>query len=93
MKEKINNIIFETLKGINEELNLTELESADENTKLLAILDSLSLVLFVTDIEKKIEDEFSKKIVLENKAEVENSKIFENVLSLNLYIQQLLNNS
>lgn len=53
MKEKINNIIFETLKGINEELNLTELESADENTKLLAILDSLSLVYLLLILRKK----------------------------------------
>ncbi len=94
MKEKINNIIYEVLKEINEELELEELNNPNENTKLFGgngVLDSLSLVLFITDLEEKIDDEFDMQIVLaDEKAMSARTSPFRNVKSLNEYVLKLL---
>ncbi len=94
MKEKINNIIYEVLEEINEELNLTELKNPNGQTKLFGgngVLDSLSLVLFITDLEERISDEFDKEIVLaDEKAMGARVSPFRNVQSLSSHIENLL---
>lgn len=94
MQEKIEKIILETLRDLNDELNKDELENPTKDTKLFGTngaLDSLSLVLFITDLEEKISDEFDKEIVLaDEKAMSQRTSPFRNVESLNRYIQKVL---
>lgn len=94
MQSKIENIILTTLKDLNDELSSEELENPTKDTKLFGgngVLDSLSLVLFITDLEEKISEEFDKEIVLaDEKAMSQRTSPFRNVQSLTAYIQNLL---
>lgn len=94
MTTKIENIIISTLKDVNEELDLKELESPTNETKLFGgdgVLDSLSLVLFITDLEEKISSEFEKEVVLaDEKAMSQRTSPFRSVESLKGYIESLL---
>lgn len=94
MTTKIENIIISTLKDVNEELDLKELESPTNETKLFGgdgVLDSLSLVLFIMDLEEKISSEFEKEVVLaDEKAMSQRTSPFRSVESLKGYIESLL---
>lgn len=94
MQSKIENIILDTLQDLNEELNSDELENPTKDTKLFGgdgALDSLSLVLFITDLEEKISDEFNKEIVLaDERAMSRKTSPFRSVQSLSIYVQNLL---
>lgn len=94
MKDKINSIIVETLKELNEELELEELNVISQKTRLYgssSALDSLSLVSFITDLEERISDEFDKDLVLaDEKAMSAKTSPFRSVETLNAYILNLL---
>lgn len=94
MKDKIENIIIETLKEFNEELENETLENPNLKTKLYGVngvLDSLALVSFIADIEEKVSDEFDIDIILaDEKAMSQKTSPFRNVESLSLYIQSIL---
>lgn len=94
MKEEIAKIIIETLQDLNDELHNKTLENPSFETKLFGTdgaLDSLSLVLFVTDLEEKISDEFNKQIILaDEKAMSQRTSPFRNVESLVNYVENLL---
>ncbi len=94
MIEKIEKIVCEALKEINEELENEAFVSPNSKTKLYGgsgAMDSLALVSFVADIEEKISDEFEKDIVLaDEKAMSQKTSPFRSVESLSLYIKKLL---
>lgn len=94
MQSKIETIIIETLKELNEELESEALENPTSKTKLYGTngsLDSLALVSFITDVEERISDEFDQEIVLaDEKAMSMQTSPFRNVDSLTLYIKDLL---
>ncbi|MFW2525515.1 hypothetical protein ACN5O8_07285 [Aliarcobacter butzleri] len=92
--EKIENIIIESLKECNQELENAELNNTTNKTRLYgekSVLDSIGLVYLITDIEEKISDEFSKNIVLaDEKAMSQKTSPFRDVETLAKYIQNLL---
>lgn len=94
MEEKIEKIIIEILKDLNEELENEAFNNPTSKTKLYGgsgALDSLALVSFITDLEEKISDEFEKDIVLaDEKAMSAKTSPFRNIESLTLYIKTLL---
>jgi len=94
MKTKIENLIIESLKELNEELENEALNNPTKETKLYGIdgvLDSLALVTLITDLEEKIFDEFGKSITLaDEKAMSQRNSPFRNVESLTNYISKLL---
>ena len=93
MKPKIENLIIESLKELNEELENKALNSPTKDTKLYGngCLDSLALVTLVTDLEEKISDEFGKDITLaDEKAMSQRNSPFRSVESLANYITKLL---
>lgn len=94
MTEKVESIIFEALKEINEELEQESLNNPTSKTKLYGAngaLDSLALVSFIADLEELISEAFEKDIVLaDEKAMSQKTSPFRNVESLTLYIKQLL---
>ena len=96
MQEKIEKIITDTLKELNEELENEAFLNPNSKTKLYGgngAMDSLALVSFITDLEEKISDEFDKEIVLaDEKAMSAKTSPFRNVESLTLYIKSLLEN-
>jgi acyl carrier protein len=94
MKKKIQDIIIDTLKEFNEELDHDILKNPTQKTKLYGdkgTLDSLALVSFITDLEENISDSFQKDIVLaDEKAMSTTTSPFRNVESLTKYIDDLL---
>lgn len=94
MKERIEEIIINTLTELNEELENEALINPSAKTKLYGGsggLDSLALVSFITDIEEKISESFDKEIVLaDEKAMSAKTSPFRNVETLTLYIEKLL---
>ena len=96
MQYKIEKIIIQTLKELNEELENEEFLNPSSKTKLYGgsgALDSLALVSFIADLEEKISDEFDKDIVLaDEKAMSAKTSPFRNIESLTSYIKSLLEN-
>ena len=96
MQEKIEKIIIDTLKELNEELENEAFLNPNSKTKLYGgsgALDSLALVSFIADLEEKISDEFDKDIVLaDEKAMSAKTSPFRNIESLTSYIKSLLEN-
>lgn len=94
MNDKIEHIIYEILKELNEELENENLNNITKETKLYGgsgALDSLALVSFITDLEERISDEFEKDIVLaDEKAMSQRTSPFRDVETLTNYIQKLL---
>ncbi len=94
MREKIENIIYETLKELNEELENKAFDNPDIKTKLYGgsgAMDSLALVSFITDLEEKISDEFDADIVLaDEKAMSQRTSPFRDIDTLINYIEKLL---
>ena len=96
MQEKIEKIIIETLKELNEELENEAFLNPNSKTKLYGAngaMDSLALVSFIADLEDKISDEFEKDIILaDEKAMSAKTSPFRNIESLSSYIKELLEN-
>ena len=96
MQEKIEKIIIDTLKDLNEELENEAFLNPNSKTKLYGgngAMDSLALVSFIADLEDKISDEFEKDIVLaDEKAMSAKTSPFRNIESLTSYIKSLLEN-
>lgn len=94
--EKIENIIIESLKEYNQELENIELNNPTSKTRLYgerSVLDSIGLVYIITDIEEKISEEFNKNIVLaDEKAMSQKTSPFRDIETLTNYIQTLLKN-
>jgi len=94
MDNQIDNIILDLLVELNEEKQNIELINPTKKTKIFGgngVLDSLSLVSFLTDLEERISDEFDKDIVLaDEKAMSQRTSPFRNVESLIKYIQKLI---
>ncbi len=96
MEARIEKIIIETLKELNEELENEAFLNPNSKTKLYGgngAMDSLALVSFIADLEDKVSDEFEKDIVLaDEKAMSVKTSPFRNVESLSSYIKELLEN-
>ena len=96
MQEKIEKIIIDTLKDLNEELENDYFINPNSKTKLYGgngAMDSLALVSFIADLEDKISDEFEKDIILaDEKAMSAKTSPFRNIESLTSYIKSLLEN-
>ena len=96
MQEKIEKIIIDTLKDLNEELENEAFLNPNSKTKLYGgngAMDSLALVSFIADLEDKISDEFEKDIILaDEKAMSAKTSPFRNIEILSSYIKELLEN-
>jgi acyl carrier protein len=94
---KISNIVIEALKELGDEKENNKLRKASKNTKIYGLggnLDSLSLVLLISNIEEKISEGFGKNITLaDEKAMSQKNSPFLSVESLSNYINNLLNSS
>lgn len=92
--ERIENIIIESLREYNQELESHKLNNLTSKTKLYgekSVLDSIGLVYLITNIEEKISNEFLKNIVLaDEKAMSQKTSPFRDVETLAKYIQNIL---
>jgi acyl carrier protein len=86
--------IIEILTEINESLPEDEQISVSPNTVLFgngALIDSLSLVSLIVDLETKLSMDFDKEIVLtDDRAMTRKISPFENVQTLKEYILELV---
>lgn len=92
MKEKIEEIVFEVLKINTEDLDIGEINF---NTLLLSegsVIDSMTIVSIVVDLESKLSEAFEREISLsDEKAMSRELSPFSNVKNLIEYISELLN--
>ena len=90
MKLKIQNIIYESLEETIEVLPNDITLGKDTNTEIFGpngILDSLSLVAFLVNLEQKISDNFDCEITIaDDKAFSQKTSPFKNVETLLGYI-------
>jgi len=94
MRLKIENIIIESLKELNEELENKELINPTLDTKLYGFegnLDGLGLVTLITDLEEKFSEKFGKNITIaDERAMSQRLSPFLTVKTLARYIEKLL---
>lgn len=94
MKENLSNIIIESIKDLNEELQSPDLETLSLETHLygkMGTLDSIALVRLLVDVECKVSDEFDTTIVLTDERAISQRRSpFRTVKSLTEYIEKLL---
>ena len=93
MKEKIKNLVIESLKELKETNNL-DFEINDETILLgeNSVMDSFDFVSFVSTLEEKIADEFDKSItVVSEKAFSKKYSPFKTIDRIADYIIELLN--
>lgn len=93
MKE-IKDIIIEQIETYNEELEDKVDTSKGEDTILFGaegVLDSITFVNLIVDIEHAVQDEYGKKILIVSaKAMSQKNSPFKTIGSLAEYIKQLL---
>lgn len=94
MQNKITNIIYESVKEINEFLDENEKIKLSLNTFLLgdkSSLDSLKFFNLILSIERKIKDNLNKDILLtDNDESIFESNNFKTVRDLRDYISTLI---
>lgn len=90
MNNTISTIIIECLMELNEELQLPELANPTLSTPIFGhdgLLDSLSLVSLIADIEYSISTKLQKNIILaDEKAMSQNNSPFRSIQTLTDYI-------
>ena len=95
MREKIFNIILNSLNELNKTLNNPELNNINLQTALYGkdgLLDSLALITLIMDLEDKISNEFNKSIKLANEITMSfTDSPFKSVENLIEYIEKLIN--
>jgi acyl carrier protein len=93
-KDVIQAIILQALKNINEERGPDEQLKIDLNTRLFgadAVLDSLSLVSVIVDVESAVSDQAGREISLtDDRAMSQEISPFSDVNSLTAYIELLM---
>jgi acyl carrier protein len=93
-KDVIQAIILQALKNINEERGPDEQLKIDLNTRLFgadAVLDSLSLVSVIIDVESAVSEQAGHEISLtDDRAMSQEISPFSDVKSLTSYIELLI---
>ena len=94
MRERIVELIIETVKGLDDELDNVDLSALTEKTRLYGsngILDSLALVTLTVDLEEKISDVFGKEVVLASENAMSKARSpFRSINRLAEYVSQLI---
>ena len=92
---KIQSIIIDCIKVLNEELDVSEPEEPNNDTRLYGSqsgLDSIGLVSLIADVEDAISEQFDLTIVLaDERAMSQLASPFRRVSTLRDYINELVN--
>ena len=92
--EKVSELIIELLKELGIENDNKSLLNANNKTKIFGEngnLDSIGLVIFISDLEEVINEEFEKELTLaDDRAMSQKTSPFRNVESLTNHISNLL---
>lgn len=92
--EKITNLVVKSLRELGDEKKNKNLSKASEDTKIYGIgghLDSLSLVLLISNIEEKVSKFFGREITLaDERAMSQKTSPFLSVTTLSDYIFKIL---
>ncbi len=95
MKEKIFELIKESILCLNEEWEIPELEIPTTDTRLFgshSAIDSLALVNLIAEVEERLNVSFGKDIVIADERVMSRTHSpFRQVSSLAEYIETLLN--
>ncbi|AAP76690.1 hypothetical protein LS66_006165 [Helicobacter sp. MIT 03-1614] len=89
MKEKIQNVIFEALRNLADEIQHDELKTPTLETKIYGIdghLDSLALVSFIADLEEMLSALNIHIVLADEKTMSARNSPFKDVATLTSYI-------
>ncbi|MCG6349096.1 hypothetical protein [Vibrio fluvialis] len=91
--EKIESVVLSILKELAEEQSIEMLKMPTSDTRLFGkTLDSMGVVLLVTELENVIYDEFEKTISLaDERAMSQRTSPFRSVQTLVDYVTMLIN--
>jgi acyl carrier protein len=94
MDKDILAIVLDGIKSIGEMEDNPVLLNPSENLRLFGsdgVMDSMGIVMLITEIEEKIEDDLGKSITLaDDRAMSQKTSPFRSVKTLVRYIQNLL---
>lgn len=94
MREKVTEIVYQSLKDLNLQIGSGELENPNSETRLYGAkseIDSIHLVILIVDIEERIAEVFGKDIILADERAMSLSRSpFGRAGTLVDYIEQLL---
>jgi acyl carrier protein len=94
MNDKITQIVIDAVRGLNDELHVAELNNPTRETRIYgpkAHLDSVSLVMLVADIERRVAESLGVEIVLADERAVSLTRSpFRTVESLASYIETII---
>jgi len=62
VRETIDELVKETIRELNEDLNEAALECPDEQTPLFELLDSMAVLDFILGVEERIQQRFGRYV-------------------------------
>ena len=84
-------LIIESLKELNEDLNIKEFENITDETLIFELLDSVAVLDLILDLEDRIEKKYGKYIQIANEESMDVKKTpFKNVKTLTEYLERLI---
>jgi acyl carrier protein len=93
IRDKVKDIVFSVLKSLGEERDNEDLKTAHEKTVLFGRnLDSLGIVVLVTELEEEISEKFDIEISLaDERAMSQRTSPFRSASTLMNYAETLIN--
>lgn len=87
-------IILQAIKNINAELNIQELQSVNEETKLFELLDSLGTLDLILELESILEDETNSYIAVATEHSMDKDETpFKTIVTLEAFLDERINNA
>lgn len=74
MNDTIKLLVLESIKEINNDLQIEELYSPSLDTNFFDLVDSLAVLNFILDIEQRLERRFGRYIQIANEDVMDESK-------------------
>lgn len=94
MREKVAQSVLSAVKTLGEDLDLPELQNADEDTRLFGAksgVDSVALVTLIAEVEDRLAEDFDRPVILaDERAMSLKSSPFRRVGTLIDYAETLL---
>jgi len=84
-------LIIESLKELNKDLELKEFENITSNTPIFEVLDSVAVLDLILDLEERLQKKYNRYIqIADDKTMDAQNTPFKNVETLSKYLKELI---